>query len=85
MQEWRAVILAAGAGSRMKSALAKPLHRIAGASMLDHVLWTVAEVAPSETILVASPENRDALAQAAPKGFRSLSRKRRSARPMRSA
>ncbi len=29
---------------------------------------TVAEAAPSETILVASPENRDALAQAAPAG-----------------
>ena len=33
-----AIILAAGQGTRMKSSLAKPLHRVGGRSMLD---WTL--------------------------------------------
>src|SRR6201997_4282422 len=33
-----AIILAAGQGTRMKSALPKPLHRLAGRSMLRHLL-----------------------------------------------
>ena len=32
------VILAAGKGTRMKSALPKVLHKVAGLSMLGHVL-----------------------------------------------
>ena len=50
----------------MKSAVAKPLHKLAGASMLDHVLATLKASGPAETILVASMENRDALAASAP-------------------
>jgi bifunctional UDP-N-acetylglucosamine pyrophosphorylase/glucosamine-1-phosphate N-acetyltransferase len=32
------IVLAAGQGTRMKSALPKPLHRLCGRSMLDHIL-----------------------------------------------
>jgi bifunctional UDP-N-acetylglucosamine pyrophosphorylase/glucosamine-1-phosphate N-acetyltransferase len=47
------VILAAGKGTRMKSALAKVLHRVAGLPMIDHVLATAATVYPkSRTIVV---------------------------------
>jgi bifunctional UDP-N-acetylglucosamine pyrophosphorylase / glucosamine-1-phosphate N-acetyltransferase len=35
------VVLAAGAGTRMKSALPKVLHQVCGASLLDHVLRAV--------------------------------------------
>jgi len=41
------IILAAGEGKRMKSALPKVLHRIAGRSMLAHVVATARELAPA--------------------------------------
>ena len=37
-----AILLAAGQGTRMKSDLPKVLHRVAGRSMLGHVLASVA-------------------------------------------
>ena len=36
------VIMAAGKGTRMKSALPKVLHKLAGAPLLQHVLGTAA-------------------------------------------
>ncbi|OFW02820.1 MAG: UDP-N-acetylglucosamine diphosphorylase/glucosamine-1-phosphate N-acetyltransferase [Acidobacteria bacterium RIFCSPLOWO2_02_FULL_68_18] len=46
------VILAAGQGTRMKSALPKVLHPVAGRSMVDHVLRTAAAISPASTTLV---------------------------------
>jgi len=46
------IILAAGAGTRMKSALPKVLHPICGRSMLDHVLAAARELDPAELIVV---------------------------------
>jgi len=46
------VILAAGQGTRMKSSLPKPLHRVCGRTMLDHVLGTVAQVGAELTVVV---------------------------------
>ena len=66
MNDWRAIVLAAGRGTRMKSAHAKPLHELAGASILHHLLSTLKAAGPSGTILVASPENHEVLARAAP-------------------
>ena len=50
------VVLAAGLGTRMKSARPKVLHPIAGRSMLGHVLETVSALAPERVIVVAGPE-----------------------------
>lgn len=47
-----AVILAAGKGTRMKSDLPKVLHRIAGRTLLDLVLDTVAEAGVARTVVV---------------------------------
>jgi bifunctional UDP-N-acetylglucosamine pyrophosphorylase / glucosamine-1-phosphate N-acetyltransferase len=47
-----AVILAAGQGTRMKSDLHKVLHPIAGRAMLDHLLASVAELAPARQVVV---------------------------------
>jgi bifunctional UDP-N-acetylglucosamine pyrophosphorylase/glucosamine-1-phosphate N-acetyltransferase len=47
-----AVILAAGKGTRMKSDLHKVLHPIAGRAMLDHLLASVAELAPARQVVV---------------------------------
>ena len=46
------VILAAGQGKRMKSALPKVLHRIAGVSMLGHVLGRANELNPERICVV---------------------------------
>ncbi len=47
-----ALILAAGEGTRMKSDLAKVLHRVAGESMIVRVLGTVETVHPSRIVIV---------------------------------
>jgi len=47
-----AIILAAGKGTRMKSDRHKVLHEIAGRSMLDHVLASLAELAPARQVVV---------------------------------
>lgn len=52
-REFAAVILAAGKGTRMKSDLHKVLHPIAGRAMLDHLLASLAALAPARTVVVA--------------------------------
>lgn len=47
------VVLAAGKGTRMKSELHKVLHPIAGRPMLEHLLASVAELAPAHQVVVA--------------------------------
>ena len=47
------VILAAGKGTRMKSDLHKVLHPIAGRPMLEHLLASVAKLAPQQQVVVA--------------------------------
>lgn len=46
------VVLAAGEGSRMKSALPKVLHPVCGRAMLDHVIAAARELNPAELIVV---------------------------------
>lgn len=46
------VVLAAGKGTRMKSSLPKVLHRLAGKTLLQHVLDTSAQLPDSRTIVV---------------------------------
>ncbi len=58
-----AVLLAAGLGTRMKSALPKALHPIAGRPMLQHLIASCTEVF-SRVVVVAGP-GMDALARAA--------------------
>ena len=59
------VILAAGAGTRMKSQLPKVLHAICGASMLDHVLAAARELSPAELIVVVGHGRRQVAAHLA--------------------
>jgi bifunctional UDP-N-acetylglucosamine pyrophosphorylase/glucosamine-1-phosphate N-acetyltransferase len=47
-----AVILAAGKGTRMKSATHKVLHKIAGRAMLEHLMASVAELGPERLAVV---------------------------------
>jgi bifunctional UDP-N-acetylglucosamine pyrophosphorylase / glucosamine-1-phosphate N-acetyltransferase len=50
-----AVILAAGQGSRMKSALPKVLHPVAHFPMIEHVTVALRRLAPARTIVVVAP------------------------------
>jgi bifunctional UDP-N-acetylglucosamine pyrophosphorylase / glucosamine-1-phosphate N-acetyltransferase len=50
--EAHVVVLAAGQGTRMKSALPKVLHRVAGRALIEHVLRTASTVDPSTITLV---------------------------------
>jgi bifunctional UDP-N-acetylglucosamine pyrophosphorylase/glucosamine-1-phosphate N-acetyltransferase len=52
MPETHVVILAAGKGTRMKSALPKVLHRVAGLSLIEHVLRAAEAVAPINIVVV---------------------------------
>ena len=52
MHEFAAIVLAAGKGTRMKSDLHKVLHPIAGRAMLDHLLASVAQLDPVDTVVV---------------------------------
>ena len=60
-----AVILAAGFGTRMKSAVPKTLHKIAGRSMLRHLLVSCEQVF-DHIVVVIGPEMATVAQQAAP-------------------
>jgi bifunctional UDP-N-acetylglucosamine pyrophosphorylase / glucosamine-1-phosphate N-acetyltransferase len=47
-----AIVLAAGEGTRMRSALPKVLHPIAGRSLLGHAVHAVAALSPDELVVV---------------------------------
>jgi bifunctional UDP-N-acetylglucosamine pyrophosphorylase/glucosamine-1-phosphate N-acetyltransferase len=59
-----AIVLAAGEGTRMRSARPKVLHSIAGRSLLAHVLAAVAEAGVTATAVVVGPGQDDVAAAA---------------------
>src|ERR1700685_2587042 len=59
-----AIVLAAGEGTRMRSARPKVLHTIAGRSMLAYVLAAVAEGGVTATAIVIGPGQDEVSAEA---------------------
>ncbi len=59
-----AIVLAAGEGKRMRSTLPKVLHRIAGRSMLAHVLDSVTRAGADSIAVVVGPGRDDVAAEA---------------------
>ncbi len=53
----RIIVLAAGKGTRMKSAMPKVLHRLAGKSLLGHVLDTSESLEPTSITVVIGHES----------------------------
>src|SRR4029078_7526709 len=47
-----AIVLAAGEGSRMRSARPKPLHQICGRPMVMHVIYALAAIDVDRTVVV---------------------------------
>ena len=64
-----AIILAAGKGTRMKSALHKVLHPIAGKPMLGHLTDAVAALGGRRDVIVAGAGREQIEAFAAPRGL----------------
>ena len=53
------VILAAGKGTRMKSALPKVVHKLAGLPLIAHVVNAVLPLSPEKIVVIVSPETGD--------------------------
>lgn len=60
------IILAAGKGTRMKSALPKVLHQVAGLPMLGHVIRAAQSLNPAKIRVVVGPGQESVVAFAAP-------------------
>lgn len=50
------IVLAAGKGTRMKSALPKPMHKVAGRSMIGHVIAAAESLKPEKIVVVIGPD-----------------------------
>jgi bifunctional UDP-N-acetylglucosamine pyrophosphorylase/glucosamine-1-phosphate N-acetyltransferase len=61
-----AVVLAAGSGTRMKSAMPKVMHPIAGRPMIAYPLAALRPLSPAATLVVVGPRMEDVAAIVAP-------------------
>ena len=59
-----AILLAAGEGTRMRSARAKPLHAVAGRSMLAHALAELGAAGADHIAVVVGPQGEEVAAEA---------------------
>ncbi len=66
------VILAAGKGTRLKSALAKVLHRAGGRSLIEHVVHACVPLKPREIVTVVGHQADDVTAAVAPLGAKTV-------------
>ncbi len=57
------IVLAAGEGTRMKSARPKVLHEVAGLSMVGHVLRAVAAAGGTAASVIVGPDREDVAAE----------------------
>ncbi len=60
------IILAAGKGTRMKSRKPKVLHKIAGLSMVSHVIKTVESLSPEKIITIIGPDMETVASEISP-------------------
>lgn len=58
------IVLAAGKGTRMKSAVPKVLHRVGGLSLLGHVLTAIRDLGPGGIAVVIGPDMAAARSEA---------------------
>jgi bifunctional UDP-N-acetylglucosamine pyrophosphorylase/glucosamine-1-phosphate N-acetyltransferase len=66
------VILAAGKGTRLKSTLAKVLHRAGGRSLVEHVVRACQPLKPREIVAVVGHQADDVTAAVAPLGVKTV-------------
>lgn len=76
IQDATIVILAGGQGTRMKSRMAKVLHRAGGKSLVEHAIDTALQVAPADRVFVVVGHQAEAVrAVAAAAGVGSIHQK----------
>jgi len=63
MSDFAIAILAAGLGTRLKSNIAKVLHRAGGRTLIEHAVRMALEVAPAERVLVVIGHQAEAVRQ----------------------
>ena len=66
------VILAAGKGTRLKSSLAKVLHRAGGRPLVEHVVRACQPIKPREIVAVVGHQAEDVTAAVAPLGVKTI-------------
>lgn len=66
MSKNAAIILAAGKGTRMQSSLFKPLHKVAGRTMLRHVIATCENADVRNINVIIAPDGDAVAAEASP-------------------
>jgi len=67
-----AIILAAGAGTRMKSAMPKVLHQVAGSPILGHVIGALKGAGVGRIVVVTAPDAHSVRAYAHAQGCESV-------------
>jgi len=55
------VVMAAGEGTRMRSRIPKPLHRLCGKEMVRYPVELLQKAGAERVVVIVSPDNRDAL------------------------
>jgi bifunctional UDP-N-acetylglucosamine pyrophosphorylase / glucosamine-1-phosphate N-acetyltransferase len=70
--EFGIVILAAGKGTRLKSALAKVLHRAGGRTLVEHVVRACQPLKPREIVAVVGHQAGDVSAAVGPLGVKTV-------------
>src|ERR1700758_793179 len=66
------IILAAGKGTRLKSALAKVLHRAGGRPLVEHVVRACQPLRAREIVAVVGYQAEDVIAAVAPLGVKTV-------------
>src|SRR5712671_4140928 len=66
------VVLAAGKGTRLKSSLAKVLHRAGGRSLIEHVVRSCQPLRAREIIAVVGHQAEEVTAAVAPLGVKTM-------------
>ncbi len=62
MRQLASIVLAAGEGSRLKSGLAKPLHKVGGKTMLEHVIATLRQIGGQRVTVVVGVAREQVIA-----------------------
>ena len=61
MDQWAGVVLAAGDGVRMRSRVAKVLHRVCGKELVRYPVDLMNQLGISRVVVVVSPTNGEAI------------------------
>jgi bifunctional UDP-N-acetylglucosamine pyrophosphorylase/glucosamine-1-phosphate N-acetyltransferase len=69
MSAWSTVVLAAGLGTRMKSAWPKVLHPVAGRALVEYPVRAAIELGSEHVVVVVSPAHRDAVGERLGRSF----------------